>query len=85
MTATCRCCGKPVQRTERRGRPANYCSVQCRRRLEKRRAQWDKRAAMCLENGFFAQNRDMVGRTAEQRAFWQRQLDAARAELGPRP
>ncbi|MGF7213734.1 hypothetical protein GGE65_008384 [Skermanella aerolata] len=72
-------------RTERRGRPADFCSISCRRRLEKRRAAWDKRAAMCAEDGFFALNRDLPFRTDEQRAFWQQQLDETRATLGPRP
>ena len=85
MPTACVCCGKPVLRTERRGRPANYCSVRCRRRLEKVRALWDKRAEACAEDGFLAINRDMEGRTAEQRAFWQSELDRARAALGPRP
>jgi len=86
MTATCRCCGKPVARTERRGRPADYCSIRCRRRLEKRRAKWDQRATTVADpGGFYAVNRDMAGRTPEQRQFWQGELERARVELGPRP
>lgn len=83
---TCRCCGSPVVRLERRGRPADYCSISCRRRLEKKRALWDQLAAQCADpGGHYAANRDEPGRTPAQRAFWQQQLDAARAALGPRP
>jgi hypothetical protein len=86
MPTACVCCGKPVVRLERRGRPANYCSVRCRRRLEKMRGRWDKRAAACADpSGFYALNRDMEFRTEEQRQYWQAELDRARADLGPRP
>lgn len=85
MHKVCVCCGKPVLRTERRGRPADYCSIRCRRRLEKMRASWDRRAAMCAPDGFYSLNRDMEFRTDEQRQFWQSELDRARQELGPRP
>jgi hypothetical protein len=80
---SCRVCGKPVIRLKRRGRIADYCSIRCRRHLEKRRRAWDKRAALCTD--YYAANRDMAGRSPEQRAYWQRLLDAARAELGARP
>jgi hypothetical protein len=50
------------------------------------RRQWDKRASLCADpGGYHAANRDMAGRTPEQRAYWQRQLDEARAALGARP
>jgi hypothetical protein len=80
----CLVCGKPVTPVVGRGRQPDYCGTSCRRRQEKRRAKWDKRAAACAEDGFFAINRDL-DRTPEQRAFWQQQLDEARRELGPRP
>ncbi|WP_256445694.1 hypothetical protein [Skermanella sp. TT6] len=40
---------------------------------------------MVADLGYYVSNRDMEGRTPEQRAFWQQQLDAARAALGKRP
>jgi hypothetical protein len=85
MLKTCICCGKPLVRTVRPGRPADYCSARCSKRMERRRAQWDRRAAACAEDGFLALNRDMEGRTPEQRRFWQAELERARKELGPRP
>jgi hypothetical protein len=81
----CHCCEKPIVRLESRGRPADYCSIRCRRRLERRRAQWDRRAAACAEDGFLAINRDDPDRTEAQRQHWQQLLDDARATLGPRP
>jgi hypothetical protein len=85
MLKTCLFCRKPLVRSLRPGRPADYCSARCSKRMERRRALWDRRAAACAEDGFLAINRDMEGRTPEQRAFWQSELDRARAELGPRP
>jgi hypothetical protein len=82
---SCRVCGNPIIRRLRRGRIADYCSIRCRRRLEKRRLRWDKHVAMCGEGGYYAVNRDMPDRTPEQRAYWQQQLDEARAALGVRP
>jgi hypothetical protein len=86
FSQSCQVCGKPVIRLKRRGRIADYCSIRCRRRLERRRRRWDKRASLCADpGGYYADNRDMAGRTPEQRAYWQQLLDAARAALGPRP
>jgi hypothetical protein len=54
--------------------------------MEKRRALWDRRASMVADpGGFYAINRDEPDRTPEQRQYWQAELDAARATLGPRP
>jgi hypothetical protein len=80
---SCRVCGNPIVRRFRRGRIADYCSIRCRRCLEKRRRAWDKRARLCAD--YYAANWAFPGRTAEQRAYWQAELDAARAALGPRP
>jgi hypothetical protein len=80
---SCRVCGQPIIRRTRRGRIADYCSIRCRRLLAKRRYAWDKRAKLCRE--YYAANRDMPDRTPEQRAYWQAELDAARAALGARP
>jgi hypothetical protein len=85
MGKTCICCGRPLIRSERPGRPADYCARKCARSMEKRRARWDRQAAACAEDGFLAINRDDPDRTPEQRAYWQGELDRARAELGPRP
>jgi hypothetical protein len=86
MVRACLCCGRPLVRSERPGRPANYCSGKCSKRMEKRRALWDRRASMVADpGGFYAINRDEPDRTPEQRQYWQAELDAARATLGPRP
>ena len=82
---TCLVCGKPVKPVIGRGRQPDYCSVRCRRKREKARARWDRRAAAVAEDGMFALNRDMEFRTDEQRQYWQAELDRARATLGPRP
>ena len=84
----CIVCGRPVKPVIGRGRQPLYCGPRCRRRQEKARASWDMRAAMVAELGYYAQNRDLLGRTPEQQAYWQAELDRAVAEfaaLGPRP
>jgi hypothetical protein len=85
MLKTCLFCRKPLVRSLRPGRPADYCSARCSKRMERRRAQWDRRAAACAEDGFLAINRDDPDRTEAQRQHWQQLLDDARATLGPRP
>ena len=41
------------------------------------RRQWDKRASLCADpGGYYAANRDMAGRTPEQRETRARQLRA---------
>jgi hypothetical protein len=81
---SCRVCGRLILRLKRSGRVADYCSVRCRRRLEKWRKSWDTRASLCADpGGYYAGNRDMPDRSPEQRAYWQQQLEQARAELIP--
>jgi hypothetical protein len=85
MGKTCICRNRPPIRSERSGRPADYCARKCAGSMEKRRAQCDRQAAACAEDGFPAINRDDPDRTPEQRAYWRGELDRAGAELGPRP
>lgn len=81
MVKTCTNCGRTFD-----GRPnREYCGDRCRRRLEKRRAEWDRRARAVAPGGTFDRNTNLPSRTERQRAHWQSLWDRAREELGGRP
>ena len=76
---TCRWCKSSFDGSRTRGRRPAYCSIGCRRAIERRRAYWD------IGYRYYSGNRDVEDRSDLQRQAWQHDLNEWLATFGPRP
>lgn len=79
----CKHCGDLIYgRAPPKGQPVLYCSVECRRGIERARPRWDKNSAACSDDGYMAQRSRNEALTDRQRAYADQWLQDRRTELG---
>lgn len=74
---SCKYCGMAFKENKH-GRPKLYCSIKCRRAIEKRRRQYDQGIK------FFKNNADSEFLTPAQRESWAEKFRYYKNELSPR-
>lgn len=84
MELVCQFCSNSFNGDARR----LYCSAICRRRMEFKRRDWDKTAALLSLEGLYSRNASNHRLSEHQRAQWRQRWRQARESFerfGPRP